>query len=175
MFMISCLGITNLLPQKQNQKQWLKYRIYGFAKISKTLPRNSQAQDVRISVNSKSQYTKHIQETQKSKQNKSTPSEWSCTQKSVCFSSCISYICLESCLSKSCTQQLRQQPLLCPAQKVFFQPSTSKANIDVMIYLAIYPINAFTEGRGNSTSSKWNQLKNMNFTNQRRTVCASQR
>lgn len=47
----------------------------------------------------KGQYTKHIQETQKSKQNKSTPSELSCTQKSVCFSSCISYICLESRLS----------------------------------------------------------------------------
>lgn len=113
----------------------------------------------------KGQYTKHIQKIQEWKQNKSTPSEQSCTQKSVCFSSCISYICLESCLSKSCTQHLLQQPLLCPAQKVFFQPSTSKANIDVMIYLAIHPINAFTEGKGNSTSSKWNQLKNMNFTN----------
>lgn len=123
----------------------------------------------------KGQYTKLIPEIQKSNQNKSTPSEQSCTQKSVCFSSCISYICLESCLSKSCTHQLWQQPLLCPAQKVFFQPSTSKANIDVMIYLAIYPINAFTEGRGNSTGSKWKQLKSMNFRNWRGTVCASQR
>lgn len=124
--------------------------------MSKTLPQNSQAQDVRISVNSKadtqstSKKPKNQNKTKALLQSKVVP-------RSLSVFPAVSVTSVWNPASpKAVHNSSGNNPalLLCPAQKVFFQPSTSKANIDVMIYLAIYPINAFTEGRGNSTSSK---------------------
>lgn len=62
----------------------------------------------------------------------------------------------------------------CAQHKRYFSSRVpQKSNINVTIYLAVYPNKAFTEIRGNLTSIKWNQLKNINFTNWRVIVHAS--
>lgn len=131
--------------------------------MNKTLSWSSQTQDVRIFMNSNT----NIQSTAKKPKNKNKTKELLQSQDVPRSQSAFPAVSVTSVWNPASPKAVYKSSVnnccYAPYKRYFSSQAPQKSNINAIIYLAIYPNSAFTEVQKHLTSTKWNQLKTMNF------------